>query len=140
MKRSFTKYPQGYVKADIDSIEKSRGACYIDNWSPYNKTYNVLENILKMANNCLAGSGLEVPNIDSIGVADNGQLLGFYNLYKTKSGNFYSIGWHNGGWKLAIYDELDANTLSVLAEVMTDFDETFNGVKFHEDRPIIKGE
>lgn len=137
MKRTSTKYPQNYVKADIDNIEKSRGACYIDNWSPYNKTYNVLENILKMANNCFAGSGLEVPNIDSIGVADNGQLLGFYNLYKTDSGNSYSIGWKLTGWKLFIYDELDANTLSVLAEVMAHFNETFNGVKFHEDRPII---
>lgn len=137
MKRTYTKYPNSYVKADIDSIEKSRGACYIDNWSPYNKTYNVLENILKMANNCLAGSGLEVSDINSIGVADNGQLVGFYHLYKTLSGNWYSIGWHNGEWKLFIYDELDANTLSVLAEVMTDFNETFSGIKFHEDRPII---
>lgn len=76
-KKTFTKYPQSYVKANIDDIEKSRGACYIDNWSPYHRTGNALENILKMANNCLAGSGLEVPNIDSIGVADNGQLLGF---------------------------------------------------------------
>lgn len=135
-KKTFTKYPNSYVKADIGNVEKSRGACYIDNWSPYHRTYNVLENILKMANNCLAGSGLEVSNINSIGVADNGQLVGFYELYKTKSGNFYSIGWHNSGWKLFIYDELDADTLSVLAEVMADFNETFNGVKFHEDRPI----
>jgi hypothetical protein len=126
-----------FVRANTDNIKEFRGACYIDNWSPYNRTLNVLENILKMANRCLAGSGLEVPDIDSIGVADNGQLLGFYNLYKTMSGNSYSIGWHPGGWKLFIYDELDANTLSVLAEVMADFNETFNGVKFHEDRPII---
>ena len=126
-----------YIRSDIDNIEKARGACYIDNWSPYNKTYNVLDNILKMANSCFAGSGLEVPDIQSITVADNGQLLGFSRLYKTRSGNFYSIGWSNSGWKLFIYDELDANTLLVLAEVMADFNETFNGVKFHEDRPVI---
>lgn len=137
MKRTFTKYPGKRITASIDDVEKSRGACYIDNWYRYNPTYNALENILKMANSCLAGSGLEVPDIHSIGIADNGQLVGFYKLYKTTSGNYYSIGWTNGGWKLSIYDELDANTLLVLAEVMADFNETFNGVKFHEDRPII---
>lgn len=137
MKRTFTKYPSKYVKANIDDIENSRGACYIDNWSPYNKTYNVLENIMDMANRCLQGSVLSVPDVDSIGVADNGQLLGFYHLYKTRSGNWYSIGWQGGEWQLFIYDNVSAENLHWLADAMDEINNTFNGVRFHEDRPII---
>lgn len=133
MKRTFRKYPSNYVKASTTS----KGPCYIDNYDKWVKPINTLNNIRDMANRWLNGSGLSVPDIDSIGIADNGQLVGFYNLYKTKSGNWYTIGWRNGEWELSIYDDVDAATLQTLLEVLLTFNDVFTGIRFHEDRPII---
>lgn len=132
MKRQFTKYPSKVTASTVSS-----DACYIDNYSKWDKPINTLNNIMDMANRWLKGSGLSVPGIDSIGIADNGQLLGFYNLYKTKSGNWYSILWQGGEWKLSIYDEVDAETLKTLYEVLDTFNHLFRGIRFHEDRPLI---
>ena len=136
MIKKLTKYPSKCIKANENAM-RSPGACYIDNYSRYNRPYNTLENIVKMVNRCLAGSNLELSDIDSVGIADNGQLLGFYSLYKTESGNYYDILWTRDGWKIHIYDALDEDALLSLAKVMHNINETFNGVKFHEDRPII---
>ena len=128
--RKFTKYP-------VMAANTPSKACYIDNYSKWNKPYNTLENILDMANRCLAGTGLSVPGIDAIVIADNGQLIGFYQLARTASGNEYTIGWQDGEWKLFIYDNLPAKTLRELADMLGRFNETFSGVKFHEDRPLL---
>ena len=134
MKRTFTKYPSTSIAASVSS---SSGTCYIDNYNKWNRPYNVLENILDKANRCLAGSGLSVPDIEAIGVADNGQIVGFYHLYKTSSGNEYVIGWRDGEWKLFIYDNLSTQDLNNLANALDKFNEEFNGIRFHEDRPLI---
>ena len=136
MGRKFTKYPSTSVNAATKSVPSK--ACYIDNYDHWVRSnYNdVLNNIMEMANRCLQGSGLVVPNTDAIEIADDGQLLGFSRLKRTKSGNEYNIGWSGGEWKLFIYDELSVNELFAYAKALDNIFETFNSIKFHQDRPI----
>lgn len=135
MGRKFTKYPNTSVNAATSVSSK---ACYIDNYNHWVRSNygDVLNNIMDMANRCLQGSGLVVPNTDAIEIADDGQLLGFLHLKRTASGNEYSIGWSGGKWKLFVYDDLSVNELFAYAKALDNIFETFSSIKFHQDRPI----
>lgn len=130
MKTTNRKYPSNYVKASTDTFAK---ACYIDGYSKYNPPYNILETIKDLANDCLAGSRLSVPNIDAISITDNGQILSFNLLYKTASGNYDGIGWSGRGWRLDTYCGLMPDELHSLADAMDRFNKTFDGLSFSTD-------
>ena len=131
MGRTFKKYPSKYVKASTQM-----SACYIDNWNKWVRSnyLDVFNNIMSMANRCFEGSDLSINSPEMIDVTDNGQITGFHRLYKSKSGNEYSIIWQDSQWKLQIYDSVSAEDLMIYAEVMQRFNETFSGIRFHQDR------